>query len=342
MGPTGQVRVAQIHPTRQCNQRCLHCYASSSPQVTESLNFELLKHAITDLARENYNWVSFTGGEPTAYVPLPVLLRHAKRQTLKTVLVTNGILLNPRRLDELAPLTDLMVLGLDGIPDSHNKLRGSARAFELMATRLPLIRERQIPFGFTFTLTQQNLRELQWVMEFALAEGASVLQIHNLERVGAAAINLPGSIPDELQGAFAYLLVQELQKRAGRNLALQAELVHSDVLKEHPCRFYAKPGAIDPKRPLGEILSPLVIEADGTVVPMHYGFPRRFALGNLHQTTLGRLSAEWRRDGYRQFEAICGQAYRQATHGDSKVINWSEILGQVARDFPATLEQAAA
>jgi Fe-coproporphyrin III synthase len=338
MEPTAQVRVAHIHPTRQCNQRCLHCYASSSPQVTESLNFELIKNAITDLAEENYNWVSFTGGEPTAYVPLPVLLRHAKRHALKTQLVTNGIMLNPRRLDELAPMTDLMLLGLDGIPESHNRLRGSAKAFELMASRLPLIRERQITFGFSFTLTQQNLRELQWVVEYALSVGASVLQIHSLEGIGAAAANLPSSVPDDLQGAFAYLLVQDLQKRVGGRLELQLELLHSDVLKEHPQLFCAKVGAMDPKRPLSEILSSLVIEADGTVVAMKYGFPRRFALGNLHHTTLSTLCSVWRREGCHQFEAICAQAFRQAIQLDSKVTHWNGLLAQVARDFPTTLE----
>lgn len=342
MGPTGQVRVAQIHPTRQCNLRCLHCYSSSSPQVTETLNFDLLKNAITDLAAENYNWISFSGGEPTAYVPLPVLLRHAKRLALKTSVASNGIMLNQRRLDELAPLVDLMVLSLDGRPESHNKLRGSAKAFDQMASRLPLIRERQIPFGLVFTLTQHNLDELPWIMEFALAEGAGLLQIHPLENVGSAVTNLAGSVPDALEGAYAYLLQQELQKRAGDKLTIQLDLVHSDVIKDDPRRFYAEPGCVDPDLPLGDVISPLVIETDGTVVPMQYGFPRRFALGNLYQSSLRALSEDWRQGAYRQFESICGQVHLQVTESEPHFLNWYELLGQVARDFPAPLELAAA
>ena len=38
-------------------------------------------------------------------------------------------------------------------------------------------------------------------------------------------------------------------------------------------------------RYLGEIVSPLVIEDDGTVSPLRYGFPRRFAFGNLQNET---------------------------------------------------------
>jgi len=342
MGPTGETRVVQIHPTRQCNLRCLHCYSSSSPQVTEMLNYELLKAAITDVAAENYNWVSFSGGEPTTYVPLPMLLRHSKRAGLRTIVVTNGLMLNHRRLDELAPITDLMVLSLDGVPESHNKLRGTAKAFDAMASRLPLIRERQIPFGFIFTLTQHNLHEVMWIIDFAQAEGAKLVQIHPLERVGSAATNLADSVPDALEATYAYLLRHELQKRLGDKLTLQLDLVHSGVLRDDPRRFFAESGSVDPGRPLGEILSPLVIESNGTVVPMQYGFPRRFALGNLYDAPLRSLSAEWRKNGYRDFESICRKVQQRAVEGEAQFLNWYEMLGEVARMHPASVEAVAA
>ena len=37
MGPTGKSRIVQIHPTRRCNLRCLHCYSSSGPEVKGEL-----------------------------------------------------------------------------------------------------------------------------------------------------------------------------------------------------------------------------------------------------------------------------------------------------------------
>ena len=46
-------------------------------------------------------------------------------------------------------------------------------------------------------------------------------------------------------------------------------------------------------RYLGEIVSPLVIEDDGTVTPLRYGFARRFAFGNLHQERLASMTARW-------------------------------------------------
>ena len=46
-------------------------------------------------------------------------------------------------------------------------------------------------------------------------------------------------------------------------------------------------------RYLGEIVSPLVIEDDGTVTPLRCGFPRRFAFGNLNNEELATMIGRW-------------------------------------------------
>lgn len=77
MGPTGLSRILQIHPSRQCNLSCLHCYSSSSPHEKEHLTLKLLCDAISDAAAEGFNYVSLSGGEPMLYKPLVELLEHA-------------------------------------------------------------------------------------------------------------------------------------------------------------------------------------------------------------------------------------------------------------------------
>lgn len=48
-----------------------------------------------------------------------------------------------------------------------------------------------------------------------------------------------------------------------------------------------------PDQLLGRWLTPLVLEADGTLAPITYGFPRAYALGNLHNASLGELLRHW-------------------------------------------------
>src|SRR3569832_2445534 len=156
MGPTGNTRVVQIHPTRRCNLRCLHCYSSSSPDERGMLGKELLLGAVSDAARAGYNWASISGGEPLMYTHLVPLLAHARACGLRTAIATNGMLLDARRVDAIAEVVDLIAISVDGVPESHNAIRDSARAFDLMASRLQGLRERGLNIGFIFTLTQHN------------------------------------------------------------------------------------------------------------------------------------------------------------------------------------------
>lgn len=342
MGPTGETRVVQIHPTRQCNLRCLHCYSSSSPAVREFLSPQLLQAAISDIADEGYEWVSFSGGEPTVYPALAGTLSHAKAVGLKTILVSNGMLLNESRLDALCPNVDLLVLSLDGTPESHNRLRNNPRAFELMSNRLEGLRQRNVAFGFIFTLTQYNLDELIWVVDFAQRQQARLVQIHPLENVGAASAHLAGSVPDAVEMAYAFAVKLQLQQRLGNALALQLDLIHSDALRQFPEHFYAGRGGVDRGAPLGAILTPLVIETDGTVVPVQYGFARCYAMGNLHEASLKSLAREWKANGLDRFENLCGETYRRATAGDRNgFLNWYELLGQVAAERSVLATDAA-
>ena len=240
MAPTGNhYRILQIHLTRRCNLRCLHCYSSSSPEERDELGVALLLQAITDASREGYTNVSFSGGEPVLYKSLLELLEQAHRCKMRTAVVSNGMLLDERRLEKLSGAIDILAISLDGMPASHNRMRATERAFETMMARLEDIRESGIPFGFIFTLTKRNFRELDWVANFALEQRAKLLQIHPLEEVGRAQQYLAGVKPNESIRAYTYLKAMRLQKALGDRLYIQIDLVHQDFLRSNPGSFFA-------------------------------------------------------------------------------------------------------
>ena len=138
--PFKESRGIQIHPSRLCNLSCLHCYSSSSPKERDTLDVALLCNALSDAVDEGYNYVSLSGGEPLLYHPLETLLKHAKSLNYTTAIATNGMLLDERRLNMLEGKTDLIAISLDGIPESHNRIRGSDLAFEKMSRNLERLR----------------------------------------------------------------------------------------------------------------------------------------------------------------------------------------------------------
>lgn len=333
MGPTGNsYRVLQIHPTRRCNLRCLHCYSSSGPEVAGELSIALLRDALAAASREKYTVAGISGGEPLLYKPLRELLESAHQCGMITTVTSNGMLLTERRLETLYGVVDLLAISLDGMPASHNRVRASERAFDTMAARLEGVRQAGIPFGFIFTLTQYNLHELDWVANFAIEQGATLLQIHPLEEVGRAAVSLPGAHPDGIEATYAYLETQRIRARVGDRLHVHLDLISRAFLQAHPDHVFADP--LRPEEveyPLADLVSPLVIEADGTLAPLQYGFARDYAFGNLQEASLPELASRWRRERYPAFRTLCQQVFKEVTESiDLPFSNWYELIGQRA------------
>ena len=339
IGPTGGCfRILQIHPTRRCNLRCAHCYSQSGPDAVDELDTDVLCRAISDASRQGYSLAGFSGGEPLLYDNLPVLLDHARHLGMLTTVTTNGMLLTAARLGELRDRVDLLAISLDGVPASHNRIRAHDRAFEIMCQRLDDVRQAGIPFGFIFTLTLYNVHELRWAAEFALEQGASLLQIHPLEEVGRAAQEMAGGRPDQTEAAVAYLEALWIQANAGERLRVHIDLADRELLRTEPSRAFADQL---PDRwqsiPLSALVNPLVVEADGTVVPIQHGFDRRFAFGNLRETSLEVLAERWRHHRYSEFRALCQRAWLSVVEStDCQLVNWYESLQhEASRAQPA-------
>ena len=251
---------------------------------------------------------------------------------MTTTVTTNGMLLDARRIRMLEGGADLLAISLDGIPDSHNTIRSSKRAFSEMASKLERLRESQIPFGFIFTLTQYNLNELEWVAAFALEQGARLLQIHPLEDVGRATEEMRDERPDEVESAYAVLEVLRLKEAIGEEMYIHLDLIDREFLKTDPARFFADELPIDVATyPFAVLVSPLVIETDGTVVPVHYGLARQYALGDLHKESLSVLMKRWREERLLSFRALCRRVFEATTEtGDLPFFNWYEVLGEIA------------
>jgi Fe-coproporphyrin III synthase len=319
--------IVQIHPTRRCNLSCLHCYSISGPGERDLLTFETLEHGLTDARAEGYKVASFSGGEPVLYRDLGRLLRHAKTLGMRTTVTSNGMLLTGARLAMLAGFTDVLAISLDGVPESHNRMRTCDHAFEGMRSNLQEIRNSGINFGFIFTLTLHNVNEIEWAAQFAAEQGAKLFQIHPLEEVGRAATTLPGSRPDEIESAYAYLEAERIRRKYGSQLFVQVDIFHRDLMIRHPGRFHAEEQESKPTL-LADCVTPLVVEADGVVVPLGYGFGRQYALGSLLKDRLRDLAARWQTTGYPRFRELCRRVYGAACQpSDLPFLNWYELIG---------------
>lgn len=118
-------RFVTLKPTLRCNLRCEFCRFVANGDVfgkRDWLELEDWKRVIDEIAPYQ-PYLCLTGGEPTMYPHLSELLAHINRRGLRSVLTTNGTLLEHRAEALMASPPGLVILSLDGPRAVHDAVR---------------------------------------------------------------------------------------------------------------------------------------------------------------------------------------------------------------------------
>ena len=196
------------------------------------------------------------------------------------------------------------------------------------ATRL--LRDRGIPFGFISTLTASNWHHLRWLVEYSVELGASLLQIHPLELVGRARIEMAEEEPPQLALGRAFLLVTALRARYAGQLTIGFDVLLRDRILADPELVYA--GDTAPEGDGSDLLGLLVVEADGAAVPISYGFSRALGIGNVTRESLAVAFGRWRDRGAGEYRRLCRQIYCEIEDRPAdQLVNWHERIVAASR-----------
>jgi MoaA/NifB/PqqE/SkfB family radical SAM enzyme len=325
--PAGGTRVLQVHPTRRCNLACDHCYSSSGPHAQEELPLSLLLPCVEDAARLGYTQLAVSGGEPLLYRGLAKLLAHARSAGMKTTMTTNGMLATYSRWEPIAPLVDVLAVSIDGCPAEHDRIRGRAGAFQRTLENLEVLRESGVAFGFIFTLTQQNVDSLEFVVRLAAEQGARSVQVHPLTLHGRAGSRMPQSRPDSFELVAALF---EAYRLGGEfDVAVHVDALMQEQILAHRDRLVPA----QPVRELADAAPILVVEADSTVVPLTHEVSRHLALGRLVDAPLPLLAREWIATGRAaELAAACDEAWKaRSAAGGAPAVYWYEEVAARTR-----------
>jgi Fe-coproporphyrin III synthase len=298
---------------------------------------------VSDAARMGYEVISVSGGEPFLYSGLLQVLRHSKSLGLRTTVTSNGYFLRPRWLDPLHDCLDVLAISLDGPRELHDKMRAAPGAFDRICAGLDTLRASGLNFGFIHTVTQQTWQDMVWMADFAANAGARLLQFHPLEMAGRAEEKLATMCPEEDVMAKAYLMAFALALKYNGSMTIQVDLMHAEEILTTPDLVYAGDlrenwQEISP----AELLSLIVMEADGTVVPISYGFSRNYQICNLFQQKLNDSWPSFLREVYPAYRKLCRELFEEVS-SKKPLFNWYEqIVSRSQRSALHVLEGPAA
>lgn len=165
--PTG----SEIRVTENCNSRCITCNAWKNRSVDE-LTTEEFRDVFYQLKRLGVSCVTFSGGEPLLRRDVGSLIKEARSTGFNEVmLITNGLLLEQRAPELIeSGLTHLLV-SIDGIEATDNKIKGIPTHFERATKGIRVVnrlKEKEKVDFKTVVLTtpmKLNIKEIPLLIE---------------------------------------------------------------------------------------------------------------------------------------------------------------------------------
>ncbi|PMP94845.1 MAG: 12,18-didecarboxysiroheme deacetylase, partial [Thermodesulfobacterium geofontis] len=153
--------------TKACNLKCIHCYAKADnnpapDELTTKEGFKLLE----DLAQFGSPVILFSGGEPLIRSDILDLIYKAVSSGLRTVISTNGILIDEALAKELKKLgVSYVGISLDGWKEVHDRFRGVKGAFEKVISAVSACKKEGLKVGLRFTMSKLNAKEIPKIFE---------------------------------------------------------------------------------------------------------------------------------------------------------------------------------
>ena len=172
--------------TRQCNLRCVHCYADASADRPDGeMDTDEGKSFIRQLADFGVPVVLFSGGEPLMRRDFLELARFASGQGLGVVVSTNGTLITPNIAAEMRDIGFREVgISLDGVGERNDMFRGRQGAYQaaLDALRYCIAAGQRV--SLRMTVTRSNQQDVAAILDLVERENIDRVCFYHLAYEG--------------------------------------------------------------------------------------------------------------------------------------------------------------
>ncbi|MDD4875703.1 MAG: radical SAM protein [Dehalococcoidales bacterium] len=266
--------------TGKCNLNCRHCRGFSE----EELSTERAAALAAEIIELKPGWVIIEGGEPLLRGDLFEMLEILRQSQLEVNLITNGMLLDLQKIDNLKQLGVRVMISIDGATSAtYEAIRTGASFNKVVQAARNCAREGLLE-AINFTLLKKNYTEIPEI--FALAVSIEV------NKVNIIGLKPCQEYADELLSPYEYgkaiRLACHASEKTGVGLFFDEPFFQA-VAKEEglPVTKLAKSGGILAPSTSACIFGEyLFIETNGDVKPCSFA---SMVLGNVNQKALGDI-----------------------------------------------------
>lgn len=179
--------------TKRCNARCSFCGSSCGLQAAEGeLTTEEIIRVFREIAQDtdaSRIMINITGGEPLMRQDLFDVMSECVRLGFRWGMVSNGMLITPEVIGRMkAAGMKTISVSLDGLQETHERLRGVPGSFGRVLAALRLLREADFleHIQVTTVINRQNIGELEALRELLLPLGLNSWRVAIVDGIGRA------------------------------------------------------------------------------------------------------------------------------------------------------------
>ncbi|HXQ25753.1 MAG TPA: pyrroloquinoline quinone biosynthesis protein PqqE [Candidatus Acidoferrales bacterium] len=254
--PTPLALVAEL--THRCPLHCVYC--SNPLELTprgRELPADVWARVLREAADLGVLQVDFTGGEPLARPDFTELVRAARGAGLYASLITSGLPLDEKRLEEIVGA------GIDHIQLSFQGAREEVAA-EISGTRTHAqklrvagwVKRHRVALTLNFVIHRQNLDQLEDMLALTEEIGPGRVEFAHVQYYGWAFENLKRLLPTREQLDRSLEIIKQAEARLrGR---IRVEYVVPDYYAKYPKACMGGWGR-----------KVLLVKPDGDVLPCH-------------------------------------------------------------------------
>ena len=233
--------------TQRCNLKCVHCYSrSEDKKYSNELSTDEGIQLLDDLAGFGSPVVLFSGGEPLIRPDILELIQHATVSGTRTVLSTNGTLIDEPMAAKLKDIgLSYVGISLDGLQKVHDSFRGVDGTFERVLRAINNCKAAGLKVGLRFTINKRNFQEIDGI--FDLVDKLQIPRIcfYHLVYAGRGADLMNEDLDHKQTRKVVDLIIDRTMALHGKGMAVEVLTVdnHADgpyiylrLLKENPDR----------------------------------------------------------------------------------------------------------